>query len=55
MFKNYLTSALRFIKRTELFAGINILGLSLALAILTVLFHSFRTSRINPVEALRYE
>jgi putative ABC transport system permease protein len=32
MFKNYLTNALRFLKRNKLFAGINILGLSLALA-----------------------
>ena len=32
MFKNYLTSALRFLKRNKLFAGINIIGLSLALA-----------------------
>lgn len=32
MFKNYLISALRFLKRNKLFAGINILGLSLALA-----------------------
>ncbi|MBW6534501.1 MAG: ABC transporter permease [Mariniphaga sp.] len=33
MFKNYLTSALRFLKRNKLFAGINIIGLSLALAV----------------------
>src|SRR5680860_987345 len=32
MFKNYLKTALRFLKRNKLFAGINILGLSLALA-----------------------
>ncbi len=32
MFRNYLKSALRFLKRNKLFAGINILGLSLALA-----------------------
>src|SRR5665648_61265 len=32
MIKNYLISALRFLKRNKLFAGINILGLSLALA-----------------------
>ncbi|MCG6188719.1 ABC transporter permease [Maribellus maritimus] len=32
MLKNYLTSALRFLQRNKLFAGINILGLSLALA-----------------------
>jgi putative ABC transport system permease protein len=32
MLKNYLTTALRFLKRNKLFAGINILGLSLALA-----------------------
>ena len=32
MFKNYLTSTLRFLYRNKLFAGINILGLSLALA-----------------------
>lgn len=32
MFKNYLITALRFLKRNKLFAGINILGLSLALA-----------------------
>jgi len=33
MIKNYLISALRFLKRNKLFAGINILGLSLALAV----------------------
>jgi putative ABC transport system permease protein len=33
MFKNYLISALRFLKRNKLFAGINILGLSIALAV----------------------
>lgn len=33
MFRNYLKSALRFLKRNKLFAGINILGLSLALAV----------------------
>jgi putative ABC transport system permease protein len=32
MFKNYLISAIRFLKRNRLFAGINIIGLSLALA-----------------------
>ncbi|WP_297094844.1 ABC transporter permease [uncultured Draconibacterium sp.] len=32
MLKNYLTTALRFLKRNKLFAGINIMGLSLALA-----------------------
>lgn len=32
MFKNYLISALRFLKRNKIFTGINILGLSLALA-----------------------
>ena len=32
MFKNYLKSSLRFLRRNKLFAGINILGLSLALA-----------------------
>lgn len=32
MFKNYLITALRFLKRNKLFAGINIFGLSLALA-----------------------
>lgn len=33
MFKNYLSTAVRFLKRNKLFAGINILGLSLALAV----------------------
>jgi putative ABC transport system permease protein len=33
MIKNYLISALRFLQRNKLFAGINILGLSLALAV----------------------
>jgi len=33
MFRNYLKSAFRFLKRNKLFAGINILGLSLALAV----------------------
>ena len=33
MIKNYLITALRFLKRNKLFAGINILGLSLALAV----------------------
>ena len=33
MFRNYLKSALRFLKRNKLFAGINIIGLSLALAV----------------------
>lgn len=32
MFKNYLNTALRFLRRNKLFAGINLLGLSLALA-----------------------
>jgi putative ABC transport system permease protein len=32
MYKNYLISAIRFLKRNRLFTGINILGLSLALA-----------------------
>ncbi len=32
MFKNYLLSALRFLQRNKLFTGINLLGLSLALA-----------------------
>lgn len=32
MFRNYLTITLRFLKRNKLFAAINILGLSLALA-----------------------
>ena len=32
MIKNYLITALRFLKRNKLFAGINIMGLSLALA-----------------------
>ncbi|MDX8337731.1 ABC transporter permease [Draconibacterium sp. IB214405] len=32
MIRNYLTTALRFLKRNKLFAGINIMGLSLALA-----------------------
>ena len=32
MFQNYLKSSLRFLKRNKLFAGINILGLSFALA-----------------------
>lgn len=33
MFRNYLKSAFRFLKRNKLFAGINILGLSLTLAV----------------------
>lgn len=33
MFKSYLTSTLRFLYRNKLFAGINIIGLSLALAV----------------------
>jgi putative ABC transport system permease protein len=33
MFSNYLRSTLRFLKQNKLFAGINILGLSLALAV----------------------
>jgi len=33
MFKSYLTSTLRFLYRNRLFAGINIFGLSLALAV----------------------
>jgi putative ABC transport system permease protein len=33
MFYNYLKSTLRFLKRNKLFAGINIIGLSLALAV----------------------
>lgn len=33
MFNNYLISTLRFLKRNKLFAGINILGLSLAMAV----------------------
>lgn len=33
MFRNYLKSAFRFLKRNKLFAGINILSLSLALAV----------------------
>ena len=32
MFKNYLKTTLRFLQRNKLFAGINIMGLSLALA-----------------------
>jgi putative ABC transport system permease protein len=32
MFKNYLISALRFLQRNKLFTGINLIGLSLALA-----------------------
>ena len=32
MFKNYLISALRFLKRNKIFTGINLMGLSLALA-----------------------
>ncbi|MBS1232037.1 MAG: hypothetical protein H6R35_875, partial [Bacteroidetes bacterium] len=32
MFKNYLTTALRFLKHNKVFAAINILGLSIALA-----------------------
>jgi len=32
MFRNYLKSAFRFLKRNKLFAGINMLGLSIALA-----------------------
>jgi putative ABC transport system permease protein len=32
MFKNYLKTALRFLKNNKVFAGINILGLSIALA-----------------------
>lgn len=33
MFNNYLKSTLRFLKRNKLFAGINIIGLSIALAV----------------------
>lgn len=33
MFRNYLKSAFRFLKRNKLFAGINMFGLSLALAV----------------------
>jgi putative ABC transport system permease protein len=33
MFKNYLKSALRFLKQNKVFAGINALGLSIALAV----------------------
>ena len=33
MFKNYLKTALRFLKRNKLFVGINVLGLSLALSV----------------------
>ena len=33
MFKNYLITAIRFLNRNKAFAGINILGLSLALAV----------------------
>src|SRR5512137_1766874 len=32
MFRNYLKSAFRFIKHNKVFAGINLLGLSIALA-----------------------
>jgi len=32
MFKNYLNTALRFLKQNKVFAGINVLGLSIALA-----------------------
>ena len=32
MFKNYLKTAIRFLKRNKIFAGINILGLSIALS-----------------------
>lgn len=37
MFKNHLITALRFLKRNKLFAGINIIGLSLALAVLFII------------------
>jgi putative ABC transport system permease protein len=33
MFKNYLKTTLRFLKRNKLFVGINVVGLSLALAV----------------------
>ena len=42
MFSNYLRSTLRFLKQNKLFAGINALGLSLALAVSFIIFTFFR-------------
>jgi hypothetical protein len=53
MFTNYLKSALRFLKHNKVFAKSFLIAAVVVLS--TVVLHSFRTSRVNPVEALRYE
>jgi putative ABC transport system permease protein len=59
MFKNYVTVALRFLKQNKLFAGINIFGLSIALAVsfIMLLFIinelSFNTSYKNRKQIYR--
>ena len=69
-FKNYLTIAIRNIKRQKRYAIINIFGLELGIgigifarsgtlalvvALLTVGTQTFKAARSNPVDALRYE
>ena len=55
MFKNYITIAIRNIKRQKRYAFINIFGLALGVALLTVGTQTFKAARCNPVDALRYE
>jgi len=66
MLRNYLTMALRTLKRNRGFAAINIGGLALGLAGCLLILnyiryersydgHSLRVARTRPVHAIRYE
>ncbi len=55
MLKNYITIAFRTMLRNKSYSLINILGLSLGVALLTVSFESIRAASVNPVKSLRSE
>jgi hypothetical protein len=68
MFKNYLLTTLRNLKKNSTFSLLNILGLvvgiavfiaagaaALMIAYLTVSYQSIKSARANPVKSLKYE
>lgn len=56
MFRNYLVTIFRHLRKRKLFALINISGLSIGLATLLALsWHTLRAATTNPAEVLSRE
>jgi ABC-type lipoprotein release transport system permease subunit len=55
MIKSYFQLAIRHLLKNKSFSIINIIGLAILIAYLTIIFQALKASGTNPVEALKYE